>query len=202
MDHLGTLNDDTPRIQVSRDKPVDPSVVFGLDTTLFLKKDQENVDWEQLGGGSGWHGDEVETKTIWKGGRKPGNTKKRKRVHGGHDHDQHDHTSGQSEHTHVHANGEDCHCHDHSHDDLDGEKEMDTSAEVEAIDGGKLEDALGRLNFEIYRGEPCLVELGLIRRSQGHCANCIEGGSRLGDTYPQLRVWSARTRPLPCAGRS
>jgi hypothetical protein len=71
-DHLSTLNEDTPRIKVSSDSPITPDLVFGLDTQLFSRQGEEGVDWEKIAGGSGWHGDEVETKTIWKGGKKPG----------------------------------------------------------------------------------------------------------------------------------
>ena len=71
-DHLSTLNEDTPRIKVSSESPITPDLVFGLDTQLFSKQGEEGVDWEKIAGGSGWHGDEVETKTIWKGGEKPG----------------------------------------------------------------------------------------------------------------------------------
>lgn len=71
-DHLSTLNEDTPRIKVSSDSPITPDLVFGLDTQLFSSQGQEEVDWEKMAGGSGWHGDEVETKTIWKGGKRPG----------------------------------------------------------------------------------------------------------------------------------
>jgi hypothetical protein len=71
-DHLSTLNEDTPRIKVSSESPITPDLVFGLDTQLFSRQGEEGVDWEKIAGGSGWHGDEVETKTIWKGGKKPG----------------------------------------------------------------------------------------------------------------------------------
>jgi len=71
-DHLSTLNEDTPRIKVSSESPITPDLVFGLDTQLFSRQGEEGVDWEKIAGGSGWHGDEVETKTIWKGGEKPG----------------------------------------------------------------------------------------------------------------------------------
>jgi len=79
-DHLSTLNEDTPRIKVSSESPITPDLVFGLDTQLFSRQGEEGVDWEKIAGGSGWHGDEVETKTIWKGGEKPGK--------------KHDHTEG------------------------------------------------------------------------------------------------------------
>ena len=71
-DHLSTLNEDTPRIKVSSESPITPDLVFGLDTQLFSRQGEEGVDWEKIAGGGGWHGDEVETKTIWKGGSRPG----------------------------------------------------------------------------------------------------------------------------------
>jgi len=131
-DHLSTLNEDTPRIKVSSESPITPELVFGLDTQLFSRQGEEGVDWEKLAGegaGSGkWHGDEVETKTIWKGGRKPGSGKGK----------------------HQHADGAAC----EGCDDMLAEVEV--NKEVEPISKETLEAALSKLSFEIYRGESTL----------------------------------------------
>ena len=70
MDHLGTLNDTTPRIRISPSTPPDHSVVFGLDTKLFMRGHEEKGDWANMGG-KGEHGDEIETRSVWRG-VKPG----------------------------------------------------------------------------------------------------------------------------------
>lgn len=70
VDHLNTLNDLTPKIRCTGRAGVDPSLIFGLDSKLFL----ENVD-VRSGGGKGslpldastTHHDEVETATVWRG---------------------------------------------------------------------------------------------------------------------------------------
>jgi hypothetical protein len=122
-DHLSTLNEDTPRIKVSSESPITPDLVFGLDTQLFSRQGEEGVDWEKIAGGGGWHGDEVETKTIWKGGIQPGKGKE-----------------------HTHAEGEVCGaC---SKD----EERTDEKEDVRPITKEILETALSKLSFEIYRG--------------------------------------------------
>lgn len=76
LDHLYDLNDETPVIRVSKSKPLTPEVVFGLDTKLFLKEGEETAEWEKMGAGDkGSHSDEIETKSIWKGGNRPGSGK-------------------------------------------------------------------------------------------------------------------------------
>ncbi|EIW71089.1 hypothetical protein TREMEDRAFT_42570 [Tremella mesenterica DSM 1558] len=40
-DHLSLLNEDTPRIKVSPENPVDPTLVFGIDTRLFSRTGDE-----------------------------------------------------------------------------------------------------------------------------------------------------------------
>lgn len=73
LDHLYELNDETPVIRVSKDAPLDPSVVFGLDTKLFNRGAEEVADWEAIGAGGGKaHVDEVETRSVWLGGGRPG----------------------------------------------------------------------------------------------------------------------------------
>jgi hypothetical protein len=123
-DHLSTLNEDTPRIKVSSESPITPDLVFGLDTQLFSRQGEEGVDWEKIAGGGGWHGDEVETKTIWKGGTRPGKGKE-----------------------HVHAEGEAC------GDCSKDEGRTEEKGDIRPITKEILETALSKLSFEIYRGK-------------------------------------------------
>ncbi|KAI0346191.1 cobW-domain-containing protein [Trametopsis cervina] len=58
IDHLNTLNDLTPKIRAEGRKGVDPNLIFGLDSKLYLT----NEDNKQTN-----HHDEVETVTIFKG---------------------------------------------------------------------------------------------------------------------------------------
>ncbi|WVQ98353.1 hypothetical protein IAU59_005476 [Kwoniella sp. CBS 9459] len=78
VDALNELNDETPKLKVgpAPSNPPKPEVVFGLDTKLFQLVEGEKATWAGIGstgaGGSGsgkgeWHGDEVETKQVWKG---------------------------------------------------------------------------------------------------------------------------------------
>ncbi|KAI0048974.1 cobW-domain-containing protein [Auriscalpium vulgare] len=73
MDHLFTLNELTPKIRCSG-KSVDPSLIFGLDSKLFL-------DSKAFPAGeptsNGAHHDEVETATVFRGTTPPSH---------GHDH--------------------------------------------------------------------------------------------------------------------
>lgn len=71
LDHLYELNDETPVIRVSKDSPLDPSLIFGLDTKLFSRGAEEVADWEAIGAGRN-HVDEVETRSVWRGGGRPG----------------------------------------------------------------------------------------------------------------------------------
>ena len=121
MDHLGEHNDLTPRIRVGPDQPVTPGVVFGLDTRLFLRGGEEGLDWEAMGG-TGRHEDEVEVRSVWRGGKRG---KGKRRADG-----------------HAHEHGD---CRDCDSEEEDGE-------EVEPVERQVLEKALGELNFEIYRG--------------------------------------------------
>ncbi|BEI90348.1 uncharacterized protein CcaverHIS019_0304180 [Cutaneotrichosporon cavernicola] len=76
LDRLGDLTDSTPHIKVSREKPLTPELVFGLDSTLFLKGSEEADTWAAIGG-EGAHIDEVQTKSVWRGGRRPGHSHKK-----------------------------------------------------------------------------------------------------------------------------
>ena len=142
MDHLGTLNDTTPRIRVSKEEPAPPSVVFGLDTSLFLKEAEEGAEWTKIGGEGSWHGDEVETRTVWRGGVKPGSNQKRKRDH---------------DHSQENTNGS-CDC-DEEPEEGDPVVEDRHSGEVEPIDRAQLESLLEKQSFEIYRSELRRIDL-------------------------------------------
>ena len=133
LDHLGELNDLTPRIKVGASHPVRPEVVFGLDTRLYLRKGEEGVDWNWMGGERG-HEDEVETRRVRRGGR----LNKSLRVH------EHENEHG---HGHGHGHGDGC--------DISTAEEQDEDIEsIEPIERETLERALAELNFEIYRGTP------------------------------------------------
>lgn len=69
LEHLNTLNDLTPKIKCQGRTGVDPSLIFGLDSKLFLDgtKDTANVVADSS------HHDEVETATIWRGAKNPVN---------------------------------------------------------------------------------------------------------------------------------
>ncbi|RXK39157.1 cytoplasmic protein [Tremella mesenterica] len=126
-DHLSLLNEDTPRIKVSPENPVDPTLVFGIDTRLFSRTGDESIDWEIIKGKSGWHGDEVEVRTVWKGGKRP---------------------EAAHDHAHSHAEGEACHCTvEHGTED----NTSHTKGDVIPVDREVLEQQLAKLNFEIYR---------------------------------------------------
>jgi G3E family GTPase len=71
MDHLGELNDGTPSVRVGPANPLSPSLVFGLDSKLFLQGSAEAASWAAIGG-EGAHADEVETRSVWRGGARPG----------------------------------------------------------------------------------------------------------------------------------
>ncbi|KAG6820484.1 hypothetical protein H0H93_016546 [Arthromyces matolae] len=59
LDHLNTLNDQTPQIRCNGRNGVDPNLIFGLETGLFLDKPDPD---RNLG-----HHDEVETLTLYRG---------------------------------------------------------------------------------------------------------------------------------------
>jgi len=63
LDHLHTLNDLTPKIRVSREKGVDPAVIFGLDTKLFSGLENEHKHGPLVGD----HNEEVQTATVYRG---------------------------------------------------------------------------------------------------------------------------------------
>lgn len=59
MDHLNTLNDLTPKIKCEGRNGVDPALIFGLDSKLYLEDTQLQADTS--------HHDEVETVTVYAG---------------------------------------------------------------------------------------------------------------------------------------
>ena len=61
MDHLYTLNDVTPKIKCQDRNGVDPNLIFGLQSKLFLLFDSEKKELEV-------EHDEVETVTILRDG--------------------------------------------------------------------------------------------------------------------------------------
>ncbi|TFY74965.1 hypothetical protein EWM64_g9047 [Hericium alpestre] len=65
VEHLNTLNDLTPKIKCNGRAGVDPSLIFGLDSKLFLE------DTEDHPLSTGTHHDEVETVTLWRGVQPP-----------------------------------------------------------------------------------------------------------------------------------
>ena len=131
MDALGELNDQTPRIRISEQSPPSTDVIFGLDTKLFEKKGDEEAFWKAKGDEGGWHGDEVETRTVWRGGAGG----KRKRAE-------------EQAHEREHTEG-DCGC----EGDNAGADDGGISGEVVPVETDVLEASLRKLNFEIYRGE-------------------------------------------------
>ncbi|PVF93350.1 cobW-domain-containing protein [Serendipita vermifera] len=60
MDHLFTLNEDTPKIKCRGRAGVDPSLIFGIDSKLFTSKDNIGENFKN-------HHDEIETLTLWNG---------------------------------------------------------------------------------------------------------------------------------------
>ncbi|KAK2463466.1 hypothetical protein APHAL10511_004552 [Amanita phalloides] len=65
IDHLNTLNDSTPKIRCGRDG-VDPNIIFGLESKLFLGMSQSPEVYHA-------HHDEVETIAMYRGQSTPDN---------------------------------------------------------------------------------------------------------------------------------
>jgi G3E family GTPase len=135
LDHLYELNDETPMIRVSKTSPLKPELVFGLDTKLFERGSEETADWEAIGidGKKETHMDEIETRSVWRGGDRPGKSKKLSVEENGH--------------SHNHEKGDRCDC--------DGEtigEAADTIGDEATVDLQQLEAELRKLPFEIYRG--------------------------------------------------
>ncbi|KAI0671959.1 cobW-domain-containing protein [Trametes maxima] len=93
IDHLNTLNDTTPKVRCQGRAGVDPSLILGLDSTLF-RLDTAAPDGALFADGQ--HHDEVETVTILKGY-----------------HSNNASSCSHAEHAHVHEHDM---SHDHDHD--------------------------------------------------------------------------------------
>lgn len=145
LDHLYELNDETPMIRVSKDTPLKPELVFGLDTKLFEKGAQETADWENLGvdGQKSTHMDEIETRSVWRGGERPGKGKKRTALGDGHEHE--------------HGKGDKCDCTGQAEETAT----PSTVQEPTPVDMEALEEQLNKLPFEIYRGKDICLSLSL-----------------------------------------
>ncbi|THH14275.1 hypothetical protein EW146_g6038 [Bondarzewia mesenterica] len=66
LEHLNTLNDLTPKIKCQGRAGVDPSLIFGLDSKLFLDtKDHAGMVVDPA------HHEEVETVTVYRGAKNP-----------------------------------------------------------------------------------------------------------------------------------
>lgn len=61
LDHLNTLNDQTPKVKCEGRNGVDPSLIFGLDSKLYLGSEDRSEVTESS------HHDEVETVTVYRG---------------------------------------------------------------------------------------------------------------------------------------
>lgn len=174
-DHLSELNEETARFKISEESPITPDLVFGLDTKLFTRQNEEGLDWEAIagsgpsagagagaGGGTGsatenWHGDEVETKSIWRGGKRPGSGST-KSTEQGKDKDK-DQGKGKGKgdgpsFDHAHHHGDGCGCDPTKATGSNAKEEAgEISGKVEPISREVLDAALSNLSFEIYRGE-------------------------------------------------
>ncbi|KAE9403616.1 cobW-domain-containing protein [Gymnopus androsaceus JB14] len=83
MDHLHTLNDLTPKIRCDGRDGIDPNLIFGIESTLFL--DESTVQIQDPS-----HVDEVQTLTLYRGSTPI-------RLRDGDPHHSHEHP-----HTHTH----------------------------------------------------------------------------------------------------
>lgn len=190
LDHLYELNDETPVVRISRSQPLAPELVFGLDTKLFERAGEEAVDWEGLGTGEK-HMDEVESRSVWRGGGRPGKRGKKRDV------SQVEDTAVQS---HRHADGEACACEE--------EPAEEQGPPVQLVSGEVLHAELAKLPFEIYRGMlPLLspfVRTKTLPRSERLPPHVHADGARTGhNPHPQLGLWprrgNAHARPRRCA---
>lgn len=99
LDSLYELNPETPKLRISRTSPPQPSLIFGLlsvpsgsaevarESKVFGMQGEEAEERRRLGLVDGEHASEakgeVETVSIWRGGKAPGHS------HDGHTHAQH-----------------------------------------------------------------------------------------------------------------
>lgn len=152
LDHLYELNDETPMIRVSKSHPLDPSLVFGLDTQLFARGSEEIADWATIVGEAGPqainHSDEIETVSVWRGGGRPGKGNTRKRDIAQVDGEMKDGAHKQ----HAHDDREACTCASGESDDGHREDKRTEELVIPPVDVEVLTASLAKLPFEIYRG--------------------------------------------------
>jgi len=125
IDHLNTLNDQTPKIKCEGRNGIDPSLIFGLDSKLYL-------DSHNLGEADSLHHDEVETVTVYRGAAQ----EKLKAHH--HDHEHHSNSDGSS-----------CTCDHSSSAPASSDPPQDgASGPSEFVEESRLSDALSSLSKE------------------------------------------------------
>ncbi|KAJ9122414.1 hypothetical protein QFC22_001839 [Naganishia vaughanmartiniae] len=155
LDHLYELNDETPMIRVSKQHPLDPSLVFGLDTKLFARGSEEIAEWGTIvaaganGGVAANHSDEIETVSVWRGGGRPGKGNAKKRGITEVDGKTKD-GAREEEAGHMHKDGENCACAT-GNGEVDQVEENGTQGPVPPVDVEALTAGLAKLPFEIYR---------------------------------------------------
>jgi G3E family GTPase len=88
IDHLNTLNDLTPKIRAEGRNGVDPSLIFGLDSKLFIEENSPGAKVNE-------NHDEVETVTIYKGSSPPIHAHEHD-SEGSHAHEQEKHINSES----------------------------------------------------------------------------------------------------------
>ncbi|KAI0784472.1 cobW-domain-containing protein [Abortiporus biennis] len=149
IDHLNTLNDLTPKILCEGRNGVDPGFLFGLDSKLFMDKEQ-SIDAS--------HHSEVETATIHKG-RNP--LKKARR------------TIGHQEHVHGDVSHP-CDCNlEHDHND---HRPTHESIDGMSIDGLHVEESLLVDSLSSLSKETTWRVKGFIRIEKGlHILNWAFG---------------------------
>lgn len=133
LDHLYELNDETPVVRVSAANPLAPDLVFGLDTKLFTRGTEEAADWEATGQGER-HMDEVESRSVWRGGGRPGKGGKRDASQ----------LEDKAVQPHRHVDGEACGC--------EVGEAVKEDVPIQLVDEEVLQAELAKLPFEIYRG--------------------------------------------------
>ncbi|KAJ3744207.1 CobW/HypB/UreG, nucleotide-binding domain-containing protein [Lentinula detonsa] len=121
LDHLHTLNDLTPKLRCDGRNGVDPNLIFGIESKLFLDKNVHNQDPSHI--------EEVETLTLYRGSA----------ASQGHKHDD----------DHVHADQglkhHDNHVHAHEHNGILGNRSPDSH---QSIPLETLKESLSELSKE------------------------------------------------------
>ncbi|KDQ53107.1 hypothetical protein JAAARDRAFT_197603 [Jaapia argillacea MUCL 33604] len=119
IDHLNTLNDTTPKIRCQGKAGVDPNIVFGLDTKLFVDS-ASGSDFVDV-----THNHEVETVTVYRGP-----------------------SLGPRHVDHSHAHGLECHCAENGHGEVQASNLNDSAERVEQVSEDLLLKALHTLSKE------------------------------------------------------